>query len=97
MLALLFLVIASAAAVVIDGKPNILFIFTDDQDARMDSLAYMPNLQKHLVQKGTLYRNHYATVSLCCPSRVGLLRGQYAHNTKYVSKSPISSTYIELI
>ncbi|KAI9246960.1 alkaline-phosphatase-like protein [Phascolomyces articulosus] len=62
-------------------KPNILFIFTDDQDARMDTLEYMPNLQKYLIQEGTLYRNHYATSALCCPSRVSLLRGQYAHNT----------------
>lgn len=63
-------------------KPNIVFIFTDDQDYQLNSLDYMPNVQKHLVEKGTTFRNHYATVSLCCPSRVSLLRGQYAHNTK---------------
>lgn len=63
-------------------KPNIVFIFTDDQDYQLNSLDYMPHVQKHLVEKGTTFRNHYATVSLCCPSRVSLLRGQYAHNTK---------------
>lgn len=63
-------------------KPNIIFIFTDDQDHRLDSLNYMPNVQKYLVDEGTLYKNHYATIAVCCPSRVGLLRGQYAHNTK---------------
>jgi arylsulfatase A-like enzyme len=62
-------------------KPNILFIFTDDQDYRMDSLSYMPNVQKYLVEQGTTYTNHYATVAVCCPSRVSLLRGQFAHNT----------------
>ncbi|CDS13754.1 hypothetical protein LRAMOSA05928 [Lichtheimia ramosa] len=62
-------------------KPNFVFIFTDDQDSQLDSLDYMPNLQKHLVKEGTLYENHYATIAVCCPSRVGLLRGQYAHNT----------------
>ncbi|KAG2175458.1 hypothetical protein INT43_001105 [Umbelopsis isabellina] len=62
-------------------RPNILFIFTDDQDYRMDSLSYMPNVQKYLVDQGTTYTNHYATVSVCCPSRVSLLRGQFAHNT----------------
>jgi hypothetical protein len=65
-------------------KPNIVFIFTDDQDFKLNSLDYMPNVQKHLVQEGTVYNNHYATIAVCCPSRVGLLRGQYAHNTKYV-------------
>ncbi|KAI8883715.1 Arylsulphatase, partial [Backusella circina FSU 941] len=62
-------------------KPNIVFIFTDDQDFKLNSLDYMPNVQKHLVQEGTVYNNHYATIAVCCPSRVGLLRGQYAHNT----------------
>lgn len=63
-------------------KPNIVFIFTDDQDYRMNSLDYMPNVQKYLIEEGTTYKNHYATIAVCCPSRVGLLRGQYAHNTK---------------
>lgn len=63
-------------------KPNFLFILTDDQDARLNSIDYMPNLQKHLVKQGTTHRNHYATTAVCCPSRVSLLRGQYAHNTK---------------
>jgi arylsulfatase A-like enzyme len=67
-------------------KPNIVFIFTDDQDFKLNSLDYMPNVQKYLVQEGTVYNNHYATIAVCCPSRVGLLRGQYAHNTKYGSK-----------
>jgi N-acetylglucosamine-6-sulfatase len=63
-------------------KPNIVFIFTDDQDYRLDSLSFMPNVQKYLVKEGTIHKNHYATIAVCCPSRVGLLRGQYAHNTK---------------
>lgn len=63
-------------------QPNIIFIFTDDQDARLDSLNYMPNVQKYLVEQGSVHKNHYATIAVCCPSRVGLLRGQYAHNTK---------------
>ncbi|KAI9493124.1 alkaline-phosphatase-like protein [Zychaea mexicana] len=84
-------VVSTVAAVAAGGtgdsatervKPNIVFIFTDDQDARMDSLSFMPNVQKHLVEQGTLYRNHYATAALCCPSRVSLLRGQCPHNTK---------------
>ncbi|KAI8086295.1 alkaline-phosphatase-like protein [Halteromyces radiatus] len=82
----LSLVHESAAAN--DGKPNILFIFTDDQDARLNSIDYMPNLQKHLVKQGTLHRNHYATIAICCPSRVSLLRGQYAHNTNITDVSP---------
>ncbi|CAO3587797.1 unnamed protein product [Absidia cylindrospora] len=69
-------------------KPNILFIFTDDQDARLNSIDYMPNLKKHMIKQGTTYKNHYATIAVCCPSRVSLLRGQYAHNTNITDVSP---------
>lgn len=63
------------------GRPNIVFIFTDDQDYHHNSLDHMPALQEHLVGKGTEFTNHYATIAVCCPSRVSLMRGQAAHNT----------------
>ena len=62
-------------------KPNIVFIFTDDQDLQHGSLDHMPALQEHLVKQGTSFSNHFATVAVCCPSRVSLMRGQAAHNT----------------
>jgi arylsulfatase A-like enzyme len=60
------------------NAPNILFILTDDQDT--ESLARMGNVQKLIVDQGTSFSNAFATTSLCCPSRVSFLRGQYAHN-----------------
>ncbi|KAI9271333.1 arylsulfatase [Sporodiniella umbellata] len=83
--ALAVLVLPKAEAT---DKPNIIFIFTDDQDYQLNSLDFMPNVQKHLVEKGTLFKNHYATISVCCPSRVSLLRGQYSHNTNITDVSP---------
>ncbi|KAK6062465.1 arylsulfatase precursor [Seiridium cupressi] len=62
-------------------QPNIILIFTDDQDLHLGSLDYMPILQKELAEKGTQFNNHYCTVAQCCPSRASLLRGQAAHNT----------------
>lgn len=47
----------------------------------MESMKHMPLLQKHLLNEGTLYSNHYCTVALCCPSRVNLWTGKAAHNT----------------
>ncbi|CAO3629163.1 unnamed protein product [Cunninghamella blakesleeana] len=90
--ALLLLNSISTQAAINDNKhnekPNIIFIFTDDQDARLNSIDYMPNLQKHLVKQGTTYQNHYATIAVCCPSRVSLLRGQYSHNTNITDVNP---------
>ena len=75
------------------SKPNIVLIMSDDQDRLMDSCSYMPSLQTHLVQKGTTFTNHYATVSNCCPSRASFLRGQAAHNTNITHVRPPGGNY----
>lgn len=62
-------------------RPNIIFIFTDDQDLHLGSLDYMSSVERELAAKGTSFSNHFATVSQCCPSRASLFRGQHAHNT----------------
>lgn len=71
-----------------DARPNIVFILTDDQDLHMESLEYMPLLQKHLVNKGTFYKNHYCSTAICCPSRVTLWTGKNAHNTNVTDVIP---------
>lgn len=59
-----------------DGGP-----VTDDQDKRTTMFReYLPKIYQHLVDEGVYYENFYAPVSLCCPSRVSLLRAQHAHN-----------------
>ena len=75
------------------AKPNVVFILTDDQDLHMNSLEYMPFLQKHLVEQGTSYQRHYCTIAVCCPSRVSLWTGQAAHNTNVTDVSPPYGTY----
>jgi arylsulfatase A-like enzyme len=69
------LVAASAGA----KAPNIVFILTDDLDAA--SAAQMPQVKSLITNQGTNFRRHYVSLSLCCPSRVATLRGQFAHNT----------------
>ena len=54
-------------------RPNVILILTDDQDLHMNSLDYMPLLKKHLIDEGTMYRRHFCTNALCCPSRATLL------------------------
>ena len=69
-------------------RPNIIFILTDDQDVHMDSLEYMPSLQRHLVRPGTIYKRNYCTISLCCPSRASLWTGRFSHNTNVTDLAP---------
>ena len=76
-------------------RPNIVFIFTDDQDAAMDSLAYMPFVQTHITDHGISYLKHFCTVALCCPSRATVWSGQAAHNTNVCSACSYSFSHVE--
>jgi N-acetylglucosamine-6-sulfatase len=79
-------VVVAAAAILLttrpwsqDRRPNIVLIVTDDQ--RWDTLDAMPAVQRHLVRGGVTFRNAFTTTPSCCPSRVGLLAGQYSHDS----------------
>ncbi|KAK4124278.1 Arylsulphatase [Parathielavia appendiculata] len=69
-------------------QANIVFILSDDQDLHLQSLDYLPLIKKHLIDKGTLYKHHYCTTAICCPSRVSLWTGKLAHNTNVTDVSP---------
>lgn len=77
-------VAASGGQKVLDSSkkaPNVVFVLTDDQDLHMDSLNYMPRVQKNLIQEGTFFKKHFCTIAVCCPSRASLWTGKAAHNT----------------
>ncbi|KAI4862398.1 Arylsulphatase [Hypoxylon rubiginosum] len=78
-------------------QPNIVFILTDDQDLHMNSLDYMPFVQKHLLDHGTLFRRHFCTTALCCPSRVTLWTGKAAHNTNVTNVVPPYGGYPKFV
>ncbi len=66
---------------VINKKPNIIYLLTDDQ--RANTLGVMgnpviktPNLD-NLANGGLLFKNAYVTTSICCVSRATMLSGQY--------------------
>ncbi len=71
-----------------DSGPNIIVVLTDDQDLRLYSMDFMPQVQGHLANAGMTLSNFYVPLPLCCPSRVTLLRGQYAHNHDVVGNLP---------
>lgn len=70
------------------GKPNFVFILSDDQDAELYSVAYMPRLRQHLAARGTTFNSHYVTTAVCCPSRVSLWTGRQPHNTNVTDVKP---------
>jgi len=60
------------------GKPNIIFILTDDYASNL--VDFMPNL-KAMQKEGVTFSHYYVSNSLCCPSRSSIFTGMLPHNT----------------
>ncbi|HEY7107546.1 MAG TPA: sulfatase [Acidimicrobiia bacterium] len=60
-------------------RPNILFVLTDDLDQA--EMRDLPHVGQLVGRPGATFDDYFVSNSLCCPSRVTTLRGQYAHNT----------------
>ena len=66
-------------------RPNVLVFLTDDQRAGISEI--MPQTKQHIADKGVNFTNAYVTTPLCCPSRVSIMSGRYAHNHGVTSNS----------
>jgi arylsulfatase A-like enzyme len=72
-------------------RPNFVVIQTDDSTLEQLYASYkpypgaaairaMPNTLDLIAKRGATFSRYYVSYSLCCPSRVTLLTGRYAHN-----------------
>jgi arylsulfatase A-like enzyme len=68
-------------------RPSFVVIQTDDQTLDelyasfgQPKLQAMPNTLNMIAKRGMTFNNYYVSYPLCCPSRVSLLTGRYAHN-----------------
>jgi arylsulfatase A-like enzyme len=69
-----------------DGRPNILFMFSDDHAAPaisayksfLSGVVETPNLDR-LANEGMRFDNAFCTNSICTPSRAVVLTGKYSH------------------
>ena len=52
-----------------------------------------PRLRSLLADQGTSFANFFVSLSLCCPSRSSILRGQYAHNHQIFGNMPPSGGF----
>ncbi|HEY3669918.1 MAG TPA: sulfatase-like hydrolase/transferase, partial [Acidimicrobiia bacterium] len=75
----------AAATPSVSGRPNIVFILTDDLDATTYDPARFPALRDLMTSQGVTFSHFFVDDSLCCPSRASILRGQYVHNTGVVN------------
>lgn len=69
---------APAPAALVEQSPNVVVLMVDD--ATVEDMEYMPNVQRLLVEQGTTFTRAYSPYPLCCPARATFLTGQYPHN-----------------
>jgi N-acetylglucosamine-6-sulfatase len=71
-------------------KPSFVVIQTDDEtldqlysvfNAGGLEIPAMPNTLSMIARRGVTFNRYYVSYPLCCPSRVTLLTGRYAHNS----------------
>jgi N-acetylglucosamine-6-sulfatase len=84
-------------------KPNFVVIQTDDQTLDQLYATYtppggapiqaMPNTLASIAAKGMTFNRYYVPYPLCCPSRVSLMTGRYAHNHNVRGNVPPNGGY----
>ncbi len=75
------------------SPPNVVMIMVDD--ATVEDMAYMPNVQSLLVDQGTTFTHNYSPYPLCCPARATMLTGQYPHNHRVLDNvAPIGGASV---
>jgi N-acetylglucosamine-6-sulfatase len=73
------------------GKPNVIMFTTDDQTLR--DMIVMPRTSSLIGGQGTNFQRAFVSFPLCCPSRISVQTGQYAHNHKVLGNTPPSGGY----
>jgi arylsulfatase A-like enzyme len=62
----------------VQDRPNVVLFVLDD--ATVEDVEYMPNVQRLLVDHGTTFTRTYSPFPVCCPARATILTGLYPHN-----------------
>src|SRR5687767_5233442 len=75
--------------------PNFVIVETDDQSMATFTPRALPNTFRLLTERGTTFAESVASPPRCCPSRAGLLTGQYPHNHGILWNSPSELTQPE--
>jgi len=73
------------------SRPNIIMFTTDDQTLR--DMVAMPKTQALIGSAGASFLHAYVSMPLCCPSRITVQTGQYAHNHHVLGNTPPQGGY----
>ncbi len=101
------LISRSAAAEPATERPNILFVFTDDQAQSCMGCLGNPHIRTpnidQLASEGVLFNHAFVTTAICCSNRACILTGQHMRRhgieefQKPLSAAAMSQTYPVLL
>ena len=74
-----FLLLACFLFAGVRASPNIILLFTDDQDITLGGATPM-SFTRSLMEDGVKLTNFFVNTPVCCPSRTTMLSGNYPHN-----------------
>jgi N-acetylglucosamine-6-sulfatase len=81
---------ASSTSQAASGRPNIVFVLTDDlSDNLVSQMPAVLAMQRH----GTSFSHYYVVDSLCCPSRSSIFTGEYPHDDGVFTNDPPDGGY----
>src|SRR3954468_4967995 len=90
-LCMLVLLVRGETSSAASSKPNVIMFTTDDQTLR--DMQVMPKTQALIGNPGATFLHAYASDPLCCPSRITVQAGEYAHNTGVLGNTPPQGGY----
>ena len=81
----IFGLLASATAAADNPRPNIVFLFADDQNTASIGIYGNPDVQTphmdQLGRDGVVFDRHYNTTAICMASRANVMTGLYEYRT----------------
>jgi len=79
-----------AAAAAPPSKPNVMLMFTDDQDVELGGWKPMVQTQELIQKKGAFASQWRIHTPICGPSRAEIQSGRYFHNIASKALTPPS-------
>lgn len=80
------------------GRPNVVFVLTDDLDNTTEPFwDAMPQTKALIADRGVNFPNAFTTNPVCCPARATLLTGTYSHNNGVFDHTPPDGGYAAFV
>jgi arylsulfatase A-like enzyme len=90
--------VMESVVVEVVGRPNIVFVLTDDLDDTWSPYwDALPQTRALIADRGVTFTNSFAPDPICCPARAMILTGKYPHNNGVYDNSAPDGGYAAFV